>query len=210
MPGNGIKRDMSDLQNNVSLSPVRLDRYTPGSYTPGAPYWQQILWYFIGSPLFKSYWFPFSSFKVWLVCKFGAKVGKGVRIKPGITLKFPWRLSIGNYVWLGENVWLDNLAQIFIDDHVCVSQGAYFCTGNHNWKDPNFGLKLGEIYLEAGSWIGAYARIGPGVTVGYGTVLCLGSVTGQSLQPMAIYAGNPAKMIRTRVMEHTCNSTFTS
>ena len=68
---------------------VRLDLYTTGSYTPGAPLWKQIAWYFIGAPLLQSYWVPFSGLKVAILRIFGAKIGQQVRIKPGVRVKFP-------------------------------------------------------------------------------------------------------------------------
>ncbi|MBF2074591.1 MAG: colanic acid biosynthesis acetyltransferase WcaF [Synechococcales cyanobacterium C42_A2020_086] len=176
----------------------RLDRYTPGSYSPGASYGQQLLWYFIGLPLLESHWLPVSAVKVWLLRVFGATVGKGVRIKPGVRVKFPWRLTVGDFVWIGEAVWIDNLAPVTLGDHVCLSQGVYLCTGNHDWSQPTFDLKLGGIEIQTGSWIAAQARIGPGVTVGTGAVLTLGSVAVRSLEPMTIYAGNPAQPIKRR------------
>ena len=177
---------------------MKLNHYSTGVYTPGAPFWMQALWYFIGFPLVRSYWLPDSKIKVLLLRWFGAQIGRGVVIKPGLKVKFPWRLIVGDYVWLGEEAWLDNLAEIRIGDHVCVSQGVYLCTGNHDWTDPNFALRVEAIELETGSWISAQAVVGPGVTVGRGAVLGLGSVTGRSLQPMTIYAGNPAEPIKPR------------
>jgi putative colanic acid biosynthesis acetyltransferase WcaF len=179
---------------------MHLDHYTLGSYTPGASRGKQLLWYFLGDPLVRSYWFPFSAFKVWVLNRFGAEIGQQVRIKPGVRVKFPWRLKVGNSVWIGENVWLDNLAPITLESHVCLSQGVYLCTGNHDWSHPEFKLMPAPIHIEQGSWIAARAVIGPGVTVGQGAVLGLGSVTGRSLQPMTIYGGNPAQPIKRRVI----------
>ena len=184
---------------------MQLDRYAVGSYTPGAPFWKQLLWYFIGSPLVQSYWLPMTAIKVWILRSFGAQIGQGVRIKPGVQIKFPWRLTIGDHVWLGEEAWLDNLAPIAIGSHVCISQGVYLCTGNHNWSHPDFELKVAPIHIEASSWIAARAVIGPGVTVGKGAVLALGGVTGRSLNPMTIYSGNPAQPIKERKMAPTKN-----
>lgn len=191
--------EMSDAQAASKTRPlVRLDRYQMGQYTPGAPRWQQILWYGVGTHLLESRLLPFSGFKVWLLRRFGATVGRQVRLKPGVRIKFPWRLTIGDYVWIGENAWLDNLAPITLEDHVCLSQGVYLCTGNHDWSDPSFTLQTRPIHIEAGAWIAAKAVVGPGVTVGRGAVLSLGSVAGQSLAPMTIYAGNPAQPIKPR------------
>ncbi|MEH2381191.1 MAG: WcaF family extracellular polysaccharide biosynthesis acetyltransferase [Nostoc sp.] len=177
---------------------MRLDQYTIGNYTPGTTYWKQLFWYFLGSPLVESYWLPFSAFKIWVLRSFGAKIGQGVRIKPGVRVKFPWRLNIGDFVWIGEDTWIDNLALVTIERHVCLSQGVYLCTGNHDWNHPDFKLIDAPIHIQESSWIAAKSVIGPGVTVGRGAVLTLGGVTGSSLEPMTIYAGNPAQPIKQR------------
>jgi putative colanic acid biosynthesis acetyltransferase WcaF len=177
---------------------MRLDQYTIGTYTPGAPLWKQILWYFIGSPLVECHWLAISSIKVWILRLFGAQIGQLVRIKPGVRVKFPWRLTIGNYVWIGEDCWIDNLAHVTLENHVCLSQGVYLCTGNHDWSDASFRLSIAPIYIEESSWIAAKSMIGPGVTVGKGAVLTLGSVSTHSLESMTIYSGNPAQAIKRR------------
>lgn len=180
---------------------MHLDHYALGTYTPGTSHWRQILWYFLGDPLVQSHWFYPSALKVFILRCFGAQIGQQVRIKPGVRVKFPWRLSIGDYVWIGEKTWLDNLAPITIESHVCLSQNVYLCTGNHDWSHLDFKLIPAPIYVEQGSWIAARAVIGPGVTVGRGAVLSLGSVTGQPLQPMTIYAGNPAQPVKKRLIK---------
>ncbi len=179
---------------------MRLDKYTVGGYSPGSGLWKQILWYYLGSPLFSSYLITSSRFKCWILRCFSAQVGEGVRIKTGVRVKFPWRLIIGDFVWLGENCWIDNVAMITIKNHSCLSQNVYLCTGNHDWSDPNFRLKDAPILIEEGCWIAARAVVGPGVTIGKGAVLGLGAVAGRSLDPMTIYAGNPAQAIKPRVI----------
>jgi putative colanic acid biosynthesis acetyltransferase WcaF len=177
---------------------MRLDQYTVGNYSPGTALWKRIAWYYLGSPLVKSYFLTNSDLKCWILRCFGSQVGKGVRIKTGVNIKFPWRLIVGDFVWLGENCWIDNVAMVTIDSHSCISQGVYLCTGNHDWSDPNFRLKDAPIQIQEGCWIAARTVIGPGVTVGKGAVLCLGGVACQSLEPMKIYAGNPAQVIKIR------------
>jgi putative colanic acid biosynthesis acetyltransferase WcaF len=177
---------------------MRLDKYTVGNYSPGAPLWQQIAWYYVGAPLVSSYWVVGSGFKCWLLRRFGAQIGENVRIKPGVKIKFPWRLVIGDFVWLGENCWIDNVALVTIDSHSCISQDVYLCTGNHDWSSPSFELKDTQIHIEEACWIAARCSIAPGVTMCRGAVLCLGGVAVRSLEPMTIYAGNPAVPIKIR------------
>ena len=177
---------------------MRLDRYTTGTYTTGATISRQLLWYFVGAVLVRSYLIPFSCLKVNILRWFGAEIGLGVRIKTGVRVKFPWRLVIKDFVWIGEDVWLDNLDLITIESHCCISQGVYLCTGNHDWRDRDFALITAPIYIESGSWIAARATIAAGVRVGQGAVLGLGSVATRSLEPMTIYSGNPAIAIKSR------------
>ncbi len=177
---------------------MRLDLYTVGEYSPGAPLWQQVAWYYLGLPIVKSHWIVGSGFKCTVLRWFGAQIGEGVRIKPGLKIKFPWRLVVGDFVWLGEDCWIDNVAMVTISSQTCISQGVYLCTGNHDWSSPTFDLKDTPIHIGSGCWIAAKAAIGPGVTVGDGAVLCLGSVAGRSLDPMTVYAGNPAQPIKQR------------
>jgi putative colanic acid biosynthesis acetyltransferase WcaF len=115
-----------------------------------------------------------------------------------LRLNFLGDYKVGDHVWIGENVWIDNIAPVIIQDHVCVSQDVYLCTGNHDWRDRNFKLLTGEICIEEGSWIAARSVVGPGVTVGRGAILGLGSVASRSLKPMTIYSGNPAQPVKQR------------
>ncbi|MEM7553035.1 MAG: WcaF family extracellular polysaccharide biosynthesis acetyltransferase [Cyanobacteria bacterium P01_A01_bin.84] len=177
---------------------MHLDQYHLGNYTPGAPLWKQLIWYFIGAPLVSSYLLPISAIKVFILRLFGAKIGQKVRIKPGVKIKFPWRLYVGNHVWIGENTWIDNLDFVTIENHVCLSQSVYLCTGNHDWSHPHFQLMTNPIHLQEGCWIAAKSIVGPGVVVGKGAVLTMGGVTGKSLEPMTIYIGNPAKPLHKR------------
>ncbi|GJD16234.1 transferase hexapeptide repeat containing protein [Rivularia sp. IAM M-261] len=177
---------------------MRLDQYTIGTYTPGAPLWKQVLWYFVGSPLVECHWLPMSNIKVAILRLFGAQIGQLVRIKPGVRVKFPWHLTVGNCVWIGEDCWIDNLAHVKIENHVCLSQRVYLCTGNHDWSDASFKLSVAPIYIQESSWIAAKSMIGPGVTIGKGAVLTLGSVTTHSLESMTIYSGNPAQPVKRR------------
>jgi putative colanic acid biosynthesis acetyltransferase WcaF len=179
---------------------MRLDRYTVGEYSPGAPLWKQVAWYYLGSPLVSSYWIVGSGFKSSVLRCFGARVGVDVRIKQGLKVKFPWRLVVGDFVWLGENCWIDNVALVTIESHACLSQDVYLCTGNHDWSSPSFQLKDTAIHVGEGCWIAARSMVGPGAILGRGAVLCLGSVASRSLEPMTIYAGNPAQPIKERRM----------
>lgn len=175
---------------------MRLRNYHQGDYSPGASLFVQLLWYFIGDSIVRSRVLPFSFVKIVVLRLFGATIGCRVRVKPGVRVKFPWRLSVGDDTWIGEDAWFDNLASITIGSNCCISQGAYFCTGDHDWSSDSFDLSTKPIVLKSHSWIAAHARVGPGVTVHEGAVLSLGSVATKDLAPWSIYRGNPARKSR--------------
>ena len=152
----------------------------------------QACWFFLGLPLLRSSVNPFSSLRLGLLRLFGATIGTGVVIKPGVRVKYPWRLTVGDHTWLGEDCWIDNLADISIGSHACVSQAAYLCTGNHDWTDPAFGLLLRPIAIKDGAWIGAHSVVCPGVTIGSMAILTAGSVAQKDLPDFEIHSGNPA------------------
>ncbi len=186
--------DLSNMENGK----VELSLYDNSWYHVGAGRLKCILWYFTNVIFFLNPFFPLMGVKVRLLRLFGAKIGKGVVVKPSVNIKYPWRLSVGNHVWIGENVWIDNLARVTIGDNCCVSQGAMLLCGNHNYKKPTFDLMIGEIKMEEGAWVGAQAVVCPGVTLQSHAVLGVGSVANHDLESYTIYQGNPAVKVRQR------------
>lgn len=177
-----------------------LSRFNNSWYNPGNVV-KRSLWYFVNAVFFKKSWNTFSGLKVFLLRLFGAEVGKGVVIKPCVNIKYPWKLTIGNYVWVGENVWIDNLGKISIGDHCCLSQGVFLLCGNHDYKSSSFDLMVKDIILENGVWIGAKSIVCPGVTCKSHAVLSVGSVATKDLEAYSIYTGNPAVRVKERVIE---------
>ena len=157
----------------------------------------KLIWDFFGKPLFSSY-IPGTYWRKLILRIFGAKIGKGGKIKTNIKISEPWHLSIGDHCWIGENVWIDNLALVKIGNRVCISQGVYFCTGNHNYKKDLFDLILEKIVIEDDCWIAAKSIIAPGSLLKKGSVSFLGSVVSGILQEDGIYKGNPAKLLKSK------------
>ena len=180
---------------------VDLSKFSTGTFDRGAGPLKEGLWILASQFLFRLCPFKLSGLKCAVLRAFGAKVGRGVVIKPRVTITFPWKLKLGNNVWLGEECWLLNLAPIVIGSHVCISQRAFLCTGNHNYKSPAFDLITKAISVEQGAWIGAGAFVGPGVTVGNHAVLAAGSVATKKLEPFGIYHGNPAVWVKQRKIQ---------
>lgn len=180
---------------------VNLKDYDNGWYDPGGGALKRALWYVVNALLFDSWWFPFTNVKCTILRWFGAKVGRGVIVKPRVNIKYPWKLILGDHVWLGEGVWIDNLVPVRLGSNVCVSQGALLLTGNHDYKDPRFGLLLGEIELDDGVWIGARVVVCPGIRAAKGVVVTVNSVLTTAAEAWGIYQGNPAIRVRDRQKE---------
>jgi putative colanic acid biosynthesis acetyltransferase WcaF len=180
---------------------VRLDRFE-ASDRPGRSLITRALWYVVNALIFDSWFCPFYGPKRILLRCFGASIGRGVVIKPRVNIKRPWRLSVGDHSWIGEGVWIDNLASTTIGAHCCISQGTYLCGGNHDWYDVRFALRLAPISIADQCWIGAKSIVAPGVLIGEGTVTLLGSVVTEDTATWAIWGGNPAVRLRDRRVEH--------
>jgi len=166
----------------------------------GASRLMQIVWYLINSIFFSSRMFPVSRLKVKVLKIFGATIGTSVIIKPDVNIKYPWKLKIGSNCWIGERVWIDNLAPVIIGDNVCLSQGAFLLTGNHDYSKTTFDLIVKPIHIEDGVWIGAKAIVCPGVTCKTHSVLTANSVAVNDLLQFKIYQGNPATEKKERVI----------
>lgn len=175
-----------------------LSKYNNSWYSTGAGKVKMALWYFTNVLFFINPLNPISGLKVALLRLFGAKVGKGVVIKPAVNIKYPWLLEIGDFTWIGERVWIDNLAPVKIGRNCCISQGAMLLCGNHNYKKTTFDLIVKPITLEDGSWVGAMSTVCPGVTIRTHAILTVDSVATETLEPYGLYKGNPAVRIRER------------
>jgi putative colanic acid biosynthesis acetyltransferase WcaF len=182
------------------MKTVDLSKFSNNWYKPGNPI-KRILWYIFNRVFLKSSLVLPSGIKVILLKFFGAKIGSGVIIKPTVSIKYPWFLEIGRNVWIGEGVWIDNLAKVTIGNNVCISQGASIFTGNHNYKNEAFNLMIEPVIIEEGVWVGAKAIICPGVILKNHSVLLVGSIAVHDTLPYAIYRGNPAVFLRERKIQ---------
>ncbi len=186
---------MQAIQNRTDLSV-----YDNSWYSPGKGVVVRSLWFIVNALFFINPLNPLSDLKVLLLKAFGAKIGKGVVIKPGVNIKYPWNIEIGDYTWIGEKVWMDSLGLITIGRHCCLSQGALLLNGNHDYSKRTFDLRVEPIVLEDGVWIGARSLVTPGITCHSHSVLSVMSVASSDLKAYAIYRGNPAIRVRDRQM----------
>jgi putative colanic acid biosynthesis acetyltransferase WcaF len=178
-----------------------LDLARFGGTARGAAAWRAQLWWLFQA-LFvlptPQYMFAWRRYALIL---FGAKIGKHVLIRPGVRVTYPWNLTMGDYVWIGDNVTLYSVAEISIGSHSCVSQESYLCAGTHDYRDVTFAFVSTPIKIGEECWIAARSFIGPGVEVGDAAVVGAGSVVTTSVDAETIVAGNPAKFVGKRARD---------
>jgi putative colanic acid biosynthesis acetyltransferase WcaF len=178
---------------------VRLDLFdATAGLTRGRGMFIEAFWYGVKCAVFTTSLPWPSAMKVALLRRFGAQIGLGVVIKPRVNIHFPWKLTVGDHCWLGEGSWILNLAPVSLGAHVCISQNAFLCTGNHDFRQPHMPYRNAPITIEDGAWIAAQTFVGPGVTVGRDTVVLAGSVVLKSLDGGNVYQGSPCVLIGPR------------
>lgn len=163
------------------------------------------LWWLVQSSLF--HWSPQFAygFRRWLLRCFGAKVGKGVIIRPSVTITYPWKVSIGNYSWIGDNVVLYSLGEIEIGTHAVVSQKSYLCASDHDYTQVNFPIRARKIIIESEVWVAADVFVGPGVTIKQGSVIGARSSVFSDMPAEMVCFGYPCRPVKKRVISNKSN-----
>lgn len=179
---------------------TKLDTFRNEWYQPGNAF-KRVTWMLLSALFFRHSLAAGSSYKRLILKILGAKVGKGVVIKPSVQIKYPWKLTIGDHTWIGEHVWIDNLAEVQIGAHCCISQGALVLCGNHDYSKSSFDLVVHPITIENGVWIGAKSIVAPGAFLESHSVLSAGSCASGKLDAYCIYRGNPAIFVRQRTID---------
>ncbi|MEU5208988.1 DapH/DapD/GlmU-related protein [Streptomyces sp. NPDC020742] len=170
----------------VPVTTRRLRGFTGAGYDKGRGLLTQVAWFAVLNVVFVKWWCP-PRLRPALLRAFGARIGDRVLIRHRVRVQWPWKLTVGDDVWVGEDAWLINLEPITLGSDVCVSQGAVLCTGSHQRRSPTFEFDNAPIRLEAGAWVAARAMVLRGVTVGEGAVVGAGAVAHRDVPPGAVH-----------------------
>jgi putative colanic acid biosynthesis acetyltransferase WcaF len=184
---------MTKVRNDLFDAKLGLDR--------GRSKLCEAAWYLLKCGLFLTP-LPFpSAIKRFVLRCFGAQVGCGVVIKPRVNIHFPWKLSIGDHTWIGEEVSILNFEPVSIGKHCCISQRAFLCGGNHNYREPDMRYRNGPITVKDGVWIGAQSFVAADVVIGTEAVILAGSIVSRSQPSQMVCSGNPCVPVRPRWQE---------
>ncbi len=166
----------------------------------GRPAWVVQLWWLIQATAFK--WSPQFAYgwRAMLLRLFGARVGKGVIIRPTAQFTYPWKISIGDYSWIGDQTVIYSLGSIDIGSHTVISQQSYVCAGDHDYASIAFDLRGPAIRIGNECWVASGTYIAPGVTIGDGCVVGARSVVVKDLPAGMLCVGMPCRAIRPRIL----------
>ena len=161
----------------------------------------RLIWIIAGGILFKLSPKPFHAWRSFLLRCFGAKVGKGVHVYPGVKIWAPWNLLLEDECGVANGVILYSQGQISIGQRTVISQGAHICAGTHDHTKPGFPLITMPINIGSEAWIAAEVFVHPGVNIGNGCVIGARSVVTKDMPEWMICAGFPCKPIKERILE---------
>lgn len=175
-----------------------LSQFTMPPGFRGRPAWVVQLWWIVEALLFRPSPQFLYGWRRWLLRSFGATVGRDVILRPTVRTQFPWKVSIGDYAWVGDDVVLYSLGDITIGEHAVVSQNCYLCTGSHDPADPTFPIFSVPIVIGAECWLASDVYVAPGVTIGRGTLVGARSSVFKSLPGGKVCMGSPARVVKDR------------
>jgi putative colanic acid biosynthesis acetyltransferase WcaF len=156
------------------------------------------LWWLVQATLFRGSPQLLYGFRRWLLRLFGAQIGEGVLLRPSVKIPYPWKLSIGDHSWIGDDAVLYSFAQITIGKDVVVSQKSYLCAGTHDYRSPAFDIKAMPIVIEDEAWLASDVFVAPGITIGKGAVVGSRSSVFKNLPAMMVCIGSPARPVHAR------------
>ncbi|MEB3294775.1 MAG: hormogonium polysaccharide biosynthesis acetyltransferase HpsU [Synechococcales bacterium] len=207
MPATPMPLAPSSDANSKSARPetqlpaaIDLRRYDQTWFDRGRPGWLILLWWLVQAIAFPLSLHHAHGFRCRLLRLFGAKIGKGVIVRPTARVTYPWKIEIGDYSWIGDDVVLYSLDRIVIGNHCVISQKAYLCTGSHDVTDPTFQLQTQAIAIGNGVWVAADCFIAPGVTIGANAVVGARSSVFSDLPAHQVCFGSPCKPKYPRVI----------
>lgn len=163
-----------------------------------------VLWQITQATLFLLSPQPFYGWRRCLLRAFGAKVGKGVLIRPTARITYPWKVTFGDHCWVGDHAELYSLGSITLGEHSVISQKSYLCAAYHDVRSISFPLVQKPIVVEREAWVATDCFIAPGVTIGKGAIIGARSAVFSDIPPRTVAMGTPATVRRERALPTMC------
>jgi len=180
---------------------VRNDQFTPGDFDRGRPFLVEVAWYFVKVWFFLSPWPWPNRIKTALLRLFGAKVGKGLYMRPRVNIHMPWKLTLGDHVWIGERCELLNLEQMTLEDHVALGHDVFLAAASHNIRSRTMAYANKPLLIKRGTWVASRAFVGAGVTVGENCVIGAGAAVVRDVPPNSVVVPSASVVVKERVLD---------
>lgn len=133
----------------------------------------------------------------------GFRIGSSSTIWAPVTLRplgAAENVTIGAGVFINTDLRLGANGRIVIGDKVAIGPRVSLETSSHGLifrPGEGRGTTRAPIVIEDEVWLGAGVIVTPGVTIGRGAVVAAGAVVVTNVEPMTLYGGVPARLIRT-------------
>lgn len=161
----------------------------------------EVLWLLVSCTIVQSRIPLPSSIRKTCLTVFGAQIGNNFVCRESIYVHFPWKLIIGDNVWLGAGAYIHNLDHLVIGSNTSIGHQVFVTTGSHDITLKSFPYKNSPVEIGSSVFLASRCVILPGVKVGEGSVVAAGAVVSKSVSSWQIVAGTPAKAIGSRRIE---------
>ena len=157
------------------------------------------LWWLVQATLINCSPQVFYAWRRFLLRAFGATIGKKVLIRTSAKFTYPWKVSIGDHSWIGDNVVLYSLGVIEIGSNTVISQKCYLCTASHDYNKESFDTIAKSITVGNGCWLATDVFVAPGISIGEGAIIGARSSVFKNIEARTINIGSPTKNIGNRI-----------
>lgn len=158
----------------------------------------RLLWAIVEITLFRFSPKPMHKWRSLILSCFGAKIGKGVHVYPGVKIWAPWNLELADECGIANGAILYSQDKIIIGKRSVISQGTHLVTGSHDYTQRGFPLTTKPIFIGENTWIAAEAFVHPGITIADGCIIGARSVVTKDMPAWTVCAGHPCKPIKPR------------
>lgn len=129
--------------------------------------------------------------------------GRDVKICEDVDITAPDRMCVGNGVFIGPGCLISAVGGIYVGNYAGIGARSVIFSMEHRHYGaeaiPFDDVRMVKpVWIEDYVWIGINASILPGVRIGEGAIVGLGSVVTRDVEPLSIVMGNPARVIGNR------------
>jgi acetyltransferase-like isoleucine patch superfamily enzyme len=180
---------------------------------------------FVCEPMFKAYCTKYGRnlhtgvYIHWVQGKGEIIVGDNVTFDGKSSFSFAARYTTLPALSVGDNSFIGHDCVFTVGSKITIGRDCLFAVGVRvsdapgHPTDPKQRLErlpapneaVRPVVIGDNVWIGAYATIFPGVTIGTGSVIGTGAVVTKSVGENILVAGNPARVIRSLVVDAKIN-----